>query len=161
MTEDQPTRRPIGWWVKEADAQLEQAFDRAFTAVGRTRREWQVLNTLSERDNAPDDLVAAFAPFASRETVLTVVDGLVARGEVSATDDALRLTEAGARTRAELASSVARIRERVTAALPGDDYRTLVSLLARLVQGLQDQAPQGPGPEDRDTGDRGAHDPGT
>ena len=161
VSEDQPTRRPIGWWVKEADARLEQAFDRAFAAAGRTRREWQVLDTLSDGGNRTDDLVAALAPFASCETVLSVVDGLVARGEVSATDGALRLTEAGARTRAELASSVARVRERVTAALPGDDYGTLVRLLARLVEGLQDQPPHDRGPADPDADDRGSQELGT
>jgi hypothetical protein len=145
VNEDQPTRRPIGWWLKEADARLERAFDAAFLAAGRTRREWQVLNTLSDRATSAEDLVGALAPFASRNDILSVVDALVARGEVRLTDGTLRVTEDGARAHAELASSVAQVRERVTAALPGDDYGTLVRLLARLVEGLQDQGPHDAG----------------
>jgi DNA-binding MarR family transcriptional regulator len=145
VNEDQPTRRPIGWWLKEADARLERAFDAAFLAAGRTRREWQVLNTLSDRPTSTEDLVGALAPFASRNDILSVVDALMARGEVRLTDGTLRVTEDGARAHAELASSVAQVRERVTAALPGDDYGTLVRLLARLVEGLPDQGPHDAG----------------
>jgi aminopeptidase N len=136
VSREESARRPIGWWLKEADARLEQAFDRALAAAGRTRREWQVLNTLAERPTPTDDLVAALAPFASRDDVLWLVDGLLARGEVQVTDRTLRLTDGGARTHAELASAVAQVRQRVTAALPGEEYATLVRLLSRLVEGV-------------------------
>lgn len=37
MTE-QALERPIGWWLKEADARLDAAFDRALEGRGVDRR---------------------------------------------------------------------------------------------------------------------------
>ena len=138
MTGEQATARPLGWWLKEADARLDDAFDRTFAAVGRTRREWQVLSTLASGPTAAEDLVAALSSFASEGEVAGMVDALTERGEVAATDRTLRLTAAGGRTHAELATLVADVRQRVSAALPQDDYVALVRLLARLVDGLRE-----------------------
>ena len=48
----------------------------------------------------------------------------------------LRLTPAGAQEQAALAPLTEDVRRQVAAALPEDDYLTLVRLLARLVAGL-------------------------
>jgi hypothetical protein len=158
MSQDQPARRPIGWWLKEADAQLEQAFDRAFATAGRSRREWQVLSTLAEalpaapasppegttpagRGTSTDELVAALAPFASPGEVRALVGALVARGEITLADGNLRLTDGGARAQAELAAAVGQVRQRVAAALSADEYGTLIALLTRLVGALGDGDP--------------------
>ncbi len=47
MTEQSAERRPIGWWLKTADARIEQAFEDAFEGQSITRREWQVLEPVS------------------------------------------------------------------------------------------------------------------
>ena len=164
MSLDQPTRRPIGWWLKEADAQLEQAFDRAFATAGRTRREWQVLSTLAasaappepatpaqraapepatpaEHGTSIDELVAALSPFASPGDVRALVDALVARGEVTLADGTLRLTEGGARSQAELAAAVGQVRQRVATALSPNEYQALIALLTRVVGALRDGEP--------------------
>ena len=138
MTKQPEPARPLGWWLKEADARLDDAFDRAFATVGRTRREWQVLNTLAARPTARDDLAAALSAFSPPGEVHAVLDVLTARGEVTATDGTLGLTAAGAGAQAQLASLVAQVRQRVGAALPPDDYVTLVGLLERLVEGLRE-----------------------
>ena len=138
MTKQREPARPLGWWLKEADARLDDAFDRAFATVGRTRREWQVLNTLAARPTARDDLAAALSAFSPPGEVHAVLDDLTARGEVTATDGTLGLTAAGAGAQAQLASLVAQVRQRVGAALPPDDYVTLVGLLERLVEGLRE-----------------------
>jgi DNA-binding MarR family transcriptional regulator len=147
MSPDQPARRPIGWWLKEADAQLEQAFDRAFATAGRTRREWQVLSTLAEsptpqpHGTSIDALVAALAPFASSGDVRGLVDALVARGEVTLADGTLRLTEGGARAHAQLATAVGQVRRRVAAALSTEEYDALIALLTRLVGAVRGEEP--------------------
>ena len=138
MTGEQEAARPLGWWLKEADARLDEAFDRTFAAKGRTRREWQVLSTLASSPTPAEDLVTALSVFASAGEVAAVVDALTQRGEVAASDGTLRLTAAGDRTHAELATHVADVRRRVSGALPQDDYVALVGLLARLVDGLSE-----------------------
>ena len=85
--------------------------------------------------------MAALAPFASPGDVQAVVDALVARGEVTLADGTLRLTEGGARARAELAAAVGQVRGRVASALSADEYEALIALLTRLVEAVRDGAP--------------------
>ena len=136
MTDEQALARPIGWWLKEADARLDAVFDRALQGTGADRRGWQVLSSLAQRPASSADLVAALAPFDPADVVRAVVGDLQERGWVEETDGLLRLTGDGARRQAELAPRVDEVRRRVGAALPREDYVTLVRLLARLTQAL-------------------------
>jgi len=129
-------RRPIGWWLKEADARLDAALDSSLSGHGVDRRGWQVLATLARSSSPRAAVVASLAPFDEPAVVEDVIDELERRGWVEEASGALRLTPAGAREQAALAPVVERVRHQVAAALPEDDYLTLVRLLARLVAGL-------------------------
>jgi hypothetical protein len=170
VDDDQALSRPIGWWLKEADARLDRAFDRAFeqardqssdaggrraldqtsdadegqgldrssTAAGHGRRTWQVLSTLAAGPATAGDVIAGLAAFDSLDAIRAVLDELRNRGDVAEDAGMLRLTEAGTRTHRALAPLAGTVRRQVSAALPEQDYRTLVVLLARLVEGLDD-----------------------
>jgi hypothetical protein len=144
MTEDRREGyRPIGWWLKEADARLEAAFDLRLRAYGvSSRRGWQVLASAARAPVRRTDLVSDLSSFDSAPTIERLVDELEAEGWL--TDDAgtLRLTPEGEDLHARLAAGIAEIRGWVAEALPGDDYRTLVDLLRRLV----DAFPAAPDP---------------
>jgi hypothetical protein len=144
MTEDRREGyRPIGWWLKEADARLEAAFDLRLRAYGvSSRRGWQVLASAARAPVRRADLVSDLSSFDSAPTIERLVDELEAEGWL--TDDAgtLRLTPEGEDLHARLAAGIAEIRGWVAEALPGDDYRTLVDLLRRLV----DAFPAAPDP---------------
>src|SRR5438128_1050761 len=56
-------KRPIGWWVKQLDALLEQAVDSAVAGEGVTRRHWQVLHSLSAGAVPESELRSALADF--------------------------------------------------------------------------------------------------
>jgi hypothetical protein len=129
-------RRPVGWWLKEADARLDAAFDSSLSAQGVDRRGWQVVATLATSSTPRADVVASLAAFDDPDVVEDVVDGLKRRGWVDESNGTLRLTPAGAQKQAALAPLVESVRRHVTGALPEDDYLVLVRLLARLVAGL-------------------------
>jgi DNA-binding MarR family transcriptional regulator len=137
VTEDNALRRPIGWWIKEADARLDAAFVSALDLHGVHRRDWQVLTSLARADASRGEIRDALAAFDEPAAVDATIQGLVDRGWL-AEDPAgvLHLTENGAREREALASSVQEIRHTVADALPGEDYPTLVRLLSRLVAAL-------------------------
>ena len=80
------------------------------------------------------DLVADLSSFDSAATVEQVVDELAAEGWLTDDDGTLRLTPEGEDLHATLAAGIAEIRGWVAEALPGEDYRTLVDLLRRLVE---------------------------
>src|SRR3954465_11138225 len=56
-------KRPIGWWVKQLDAPLEQAVDSAVAGEGATRRHWQVLHSLSTGAVPESELRSALDSF--------------------------------------------------------------------------------------------------
>ena len=136
MSPEPGSRRPVGWWVKEADRRLDAAFDQSLRSGRADRRAWQVLESLAGRPVARAELVASLAPFDSPERVERVVDGLRSRGLVDDTGSAVRLTPAGEQVRADLAPRVDEVRRRVAEALPGDEYATLLRLLGQLVTAL-------------------------
>ena len=88
--------RPIGWWLKEADARLEAAFDLRLRAYGVTsRRGWQVLASAARAPVRRADLVADLSSFDAAATVEQVVDELAAEGWLTDDDGTLRLTPDG------------------------------------------------------------------
>ncbi len=136
MTDDQLLKRPVGWWLKEADARLDAAFDAALAGRDVDRRGWQVLASLARGSTPRRDLVGRLSPFDEPARVGAVVDALIKRGWVGEAQGVLQLTSQGATAQAALAPLVDQVRSAVAQALPGDDYVTLVRLLARLVAAL-------------------------
>jgi hypothetical protein len=138
--------RPIGWWLKEADARLEHAFDVRLRAHGVTsRRGWQVLASIARSPVARAELVAELATFDPTETVEGLLAELEDEGWVSEEAGLLRLTSSGEELYTALRAQAVVIRNWVAEALPGDDYATLVTLLRQLVEAF----PTVPDPADR------------
>ncbi|GAA2630611.1 MarR family winged helix-turn-helix transcriptional regulator [Dactylosporangium fulvum] len=115
--------KPIGYWLKELDGRIEAAFAAVFAAEGLQRRHWQVLNGLGPAD-------PFFGP--GERPYAEVAGDLVARGWM--TPDGL--TEAGTAARDRIAAEVARLRQRVGAGVPDEDYLTTVRTLERMAANL-------------------------
>jgi hypothetical protein len=135
--DDDALARPIGWWLKEADARINAAFDRSLAGTGVDRRGWQVLDSLARGPVGRAQLVGTLAAFDPPEVLERAIGDLGSRGWIDRADDTLRLTPNGASQHAALRPRVDAVRERVRAALPRDDYVTLVTLLSRLTTALE------------------------
>lgn len=118
MTDEQLLARPVGWWLKEADARLNAGFDRTLEGTEVDRRGWQVLSTLAKRPTSRAELVASLASFDSPELVRGVVEALEERGWVEEDGELLRLTATGAHRQTDLAPLVDRVRQQIKSALP-------------------------------------------
>jgi DNA-binding MarR family transcriptional regulator len=129
--------RPIGWWVKEADTALDEAFEAALAGDEIDRRAWQILASLARRPMTPAELTSALASFDSSATIAALLHHLRSRGWVGESDGRLQLTEAGAGKHAQLAERVDGVRGMVAAALSQEEHQQLVALLGRLVEGLR------------------------
>ena len=70
MTEQSGQRRPIGWWLKTADARIEQAFEDAFESQSITRREWQVLESVARAPVRESELLRTLEAFAGAQDAL-------------------------------------------------------------------------------------------
>ena len=126
--------RPIGWWLKEADARLEHAFDVRLRAHGVTsRRGWQVLASVARAPVVRTELVAELGNFQPAETIEQLIKELSEEGWLTEEAGRLRLTPSGEELHTALRAQALVIRNWVADALPGDDYQTLIELLRRLV----------------------------
>jgi hypothetical protein len=93
VTEQSAERRPIGWWLKTADARIEQAFADAFESQSIARREWQVLEPVSRAPVPEVELLQKLEAFAGAQDA---VDELRGRGLLAdGADGVLTLTDAG------------------------------------------------------------------
>lgn len=136
MTDEHALRRPIGWWLKEADARIDAAFEGSLKERGVSRRDWQVLSSLSRTPSSRTDITDYLSRFDEPAAVESVVDGLRHRGWIKESEGLLHLTAAGTNELAACAPLIVEVRQKVSAALPGDDYVTLLRLLERLVTAL-------------------------
>lgn len=80
MTIEETPNRPIGWWLKEADARLEAAFDSALQAEGTDRRSWQVLATLASSPRPRAEVVASLTAFDEPAVLDRILGGTRRRG---------------------------------------------------------------------------------
>ena len=119
-----PEERPIGYWLRELDRRVEDAFRRTLDGRQLRRRHWQVLNGLGPQD-----------PFwgPGEPPYEEVVAELAVRGWV--TPDGT-LTADGETARAAIAADVVEVRRRAAAGVPDEDYLTTVRTLARMADNL-------------------------
>ncbi len=136
MTDEELLRRPVGWWLKEADDRLNGAFDRVLEGSDVDRRGWQALSSLSKQAVTRTELVASLKSFDTPEVLHRLLAELERRGWISEDGGLLRLTPTGAQTQSDLAPLVNRVRQQIQSALPPDDYLTLIRLLARFTEAL-------------------------
>ncbi|MEU8616880.1 hypothetical protein [Streptomyces sp. NPDC048623] len=137
--EDVRTQRPLGYWLKHIDGAIDSAMARLFAAEGLTRRDWQVLNTVSHGPVPLPDLDTALAPFLSPAdpTVRPRVDALTARGWASLTPDGtVTLTAEGRAAHGRVSTQVGTLRAQVTACLSPEEFGTLMTLLRRVGEHL-------------------------
>ncbi|SDL27464.1 hypothetical protein SAMN04487916_107137 [Arthrobacter sp. ov407] len=126
---------PMGYWVRRLDASLQAQLDSTLARVHLSRRQWQVLDTLSAAPVTPAEIRDALRPFnaadggGGQERDLAA---LVRRGLVLLLDDRLALTEAGSALRSEAAGLVEAARRELTAGIGADEYSIAVSVLERM-----------------------------
>ncbi|MEV6326874.1 hypothetical protein [Streptomyces sp. NPDC051909] len=133
--EDVRTQRPLGHWLKHIDGAIEGAMARLFAEEGLTRRDWQILNTVSYEPVPLSRIDESLAPFLSptAPTVRPRVDALTARGwTVLAPDTTVTLTDEGHAAHRRIAAQVAALRTRITQCLSREEFGTLMTLLQRL-----------------------------
>ena len=141
---EDPLSRPIGWWLKRADASIEAAFASALTRVDLDRRGWQLLEAVASGMPDRTGLAKVLRPFGTVEEVGESIDELVGRGLLAwHGENELALTPDGRLAHGEAAAAVRGVRERLSTGMSREEYASLVRGLARIVANLD---PQGRAP---------------
>jgi DNA-binding MarR family transcriptional regulator len=132
-------QRPIGFWLKLVDRMIDEQFASTLEEHGVTRRQWQLLNTLSRGPASVEQLDAAIAPFLSAEGSESAADHLTELIEsawVDATPSGYELTERGRVAHDRLDAVVTGQRELATEGVTGEAYLATVGTLERMARNL-------------------------
>ena len=139
------TQRPIGYWLKRADALLTLRIEEAHRASGMTRAEWQVLDTLHRLGAATHGQLAdVLGLFAERNVVDRCLIRLEKQGMVrNAGAEGHRLTDDGEQLYAEALERQEKVRGKAMQGIHEDAYRTTLGVLQRLVENLEPDGQEG------------------
>ena len=131
------TRRPIGYWIKQADAALTQAIHVAQAGNGIARFEWQVLNLIYEGDHVPEpDIEITLASFANSDGIGAALARLAGRAWIATSAAGWGVTETGCHAHAQILAAQQQIRQQAMASITDDDYETTVRVLQQLAGNL-------------------------
>jgi hypothetical protein len=138
------TSTPIGYWLKHLHNLIEAHFEAALAESGTTRRDWQLLNLLSQGPRTRAEAEKALAPFwrgdpAGLGGVIDGSGGLIARGWVNGdrATGALVLTGKGRAAHAGLAARVGELRELILRDLTLDQYNETVRILSVMAASIE------------------------
>jgi DNA-binding MarR family transcriptional regulator len=136
-------QRPIGYWVKQLDGAIEDAFAGVLSAERLTRRHWQVLSLVRETAPTREAVDAQLGVFDQRGCAAnSALDELVERGWVERDADGRhRLGPAGAAAYDDLARKVGVLRRRTSEGVREEEYRTAVDVLRRMTENLTGPVP--------------------
>jgi DNA-binding MarR family transcriptional regulator len=130
------TRRPIGYWLKRIDHQLNTTFEHALATEGLTRRHWQVLNTVATGPTTRTELDTALAPFLADDPhgASRALDDLIARGWVTET---LSLTSEGRTGHASVSERTQQVRRSLMTGISDEEYVRTVDILEQMAHNLE------------------------
>jgi DNA-binding MarR family transcriptional regulator len=120
--------KPLGYWLKHIDTQLEAKFLQVLSEEGLNRRQWQILNTIASGARSIGEIDEAGKPFLTEESFQPVVDSLAALGWVAGYE----LTPAGRTAFDSVSAKVHAFRAKVISGVSEEEYVTLVRLLERV-----------------------------
>lgn len=135
------TERPIGYWLKRADALLTARIDAVQAAHGLTRLGWQLLTLVRDAAPSVDEAAAVVRPFADLETVRQRLADFEGRGWVAAgRAGRLSLTPQGTEVYAAAEQAQRELRRAVMDGISEDEYGTTLRTLRTLVRNLETAA---------------------
>ena len=133
------TPRPIGFWLKLVDAQIDEQFASTLDEHGVTRRQWQLLNVLAQEPATVEQLAAAVAPFLSSEDGESSSEHLaelIDSGWVALPSSRYELTERGRTALDRLSAVVGAQRTLMTEGLTQEQYDDTLAVLERMARNL-------------------------
>jgi len=152
------TQQPISYWVKLVDRLIDSVFATTLEEHGITRRQWQLLNVLSQGAAGVERLDIEIAPFlnpssadapaeqAAHTSSLESLTELVESDWITTDGTLYELTERGRSVVERLTVVVADEREKATVGVTPEQYDTAVAVLETMARNLSPESAVGPPP---------------
>jgi hypothetical protein len=136
----QGTTKRIGYWFLHVHQLLEASMARALHAERLTRRQWQVLHTISVGAATRAEVDERLRPFLAADHVTSfgpVVDDFVQRGWVEADGDRITLNQAGVAAHERAERIVEAHAESVTRGITDEEFLAANDVLERMAGNLE------------------------
>jgi hypothetical protein len=142
------TQQPIGYWVKLVDHLIDGLFATTLEEHGITRRQWQLLNVLTQRPAGVEQLDIDIAPYLSpanaavppgpgtHTSSLESLTELVESDWLSTDGTLYELTERGRAVVDRLTVVVADERTRATVGVAPEQYEAAIAVLETMAHNL-------------------------
>jgi hypothetical protein len=146
------TNKPIGYWVKLVDRLIDGLFATTLEEHGITRRQWQLLNVLSNGPAGVERLDIEVAPFlapssateppppGSHTSSLESLTELVESDWIAVNSSVYDLTDRGRTVVARLTAVIADERTRVTVGVTPEEYETTIRVLETMARNLDPES---------------------
>jgi hypothetical protein len=129
--------KPIGWYLKEADALITQNFNASLESQGLTRFHWQVLKTISDYGLlSKKGYYLKVNRFITEPELENILLSLLDRGWLSHTGEDFYFTETGKGEFALIEDIQERNREKMLAGTNPEDYYLTLAFLNQVIQNL-------------------------
>lgn len=128
---------PIGYWLKQADELLTKRIDDIQSSFGITRKDWQILNTISENNLIPkSNLMDLMSPFADAKSVNDILLKLRVKDLIEEQDEKLALTAKGKQLHLTCLHEQKRFRQTAMTGVSEQDYEVTISTLQKIVANI-------------------------
>lgn len=147
--QDSSKQPPIGYWLKHTDEVLTKHINQVLSDYAFTRFHWQVLNIVYEAGTiASKDVFNTMKTFIDVRQFDEILERLVKEGWLVEQSDgdttALMLTDAGKTKRETIFKLQSEVRRRAMLGISDQDYMTVISVLQRMVNNLEEVTHRSP-----------------
>jgi DNA-binding MarR family transcriptional regulator len=133
------TKKPLGWYLKEADHQITVSFEEAFDKYCITRFHWMVLRSVSEKTSINFKThYEEVKYFLSLPRFKGVIDNLVIRGWLVSTEkDTYTFTDKGRQQFEEVSAAYKVKLKQMMKGVSEEEYETTVATLNQIIFNLK------------------------
>lgn len=133
----QNKRRPIGYYLKLADNCLTKGIDEIQSKHGLNRIEWQVLNSIYEKQEVlQNEVLKLMKPLANNQLVGTVISKFLDNKKVEVKNDMLTLTTDGIELHKSCFDTQQEFRKKAVTDISEADYQTTISTLQKMIANI-------------------------
>ena len=132
-------KKPLGWYLKEADNQITVSFEDAFDKYCITRFHWTVLRSIAEKTSINFKThYEEVKYFLSLPRLKGVIDNLAIRGWITNTEkDTYTLTDKGRAQFEEINGAYKLKLKQMMKGVSDEDYDTTVATLNQIIFNLK------------------------
>jgi len=128
---------PIGYYLKKADNLLTEGINKIHAESGITRTQWQVLNSIIQKDEADrHHVIELLNEFADKDTINDSIDILINRGLVNE-NSFLYLTDRGKELFEKCFQKQKIFRQRVMENISEQEYVQIITTLEKIIDNLK------------------------